>query len=228
METLIYIAHPDLAGSNSQSFLIEAAQALDHVDLVSVNTLLEDWDRDRERQRFLAADRIIFQFPLYWYQAPAALKAFIDALLEVDSGYDDFVHAIAGKELGLCLVVGVANHHYQLGGREGVTISTLLAPYQALANHLGMTYLQAFEIHQFMMLDAQDKEELLVRYHHFLKTGGQDFRSYQSFLLDQLQELDWNMDPSQILVLDNFLQSLEDQADELSELMEMTQGWEEI
>ena len=91
METLIYIAHPDLTGSNSQSFLIEAAQALDHVDWVSVDNILEDWDKDRERHRFLAADRIIFQFPLYWYQAPAALKAFIDALLEVDS-------AVPGQE----------------------------------------------------------------------------------------------------------------------------------
>ena len=38
-------------------------------------------DPDREVARLLAADRIVLQFPIYWYSTPPLLKAWQDAVL---------------------------------------------------------------------------------------------------------------------------------------------------
>ena len=56
---------------------------------------------------------------------------------------------LKGKTLGLILVIGAAEKEYQVGGREGFTISTLTTPYQAIAKKLDMSFLKPFLIYQF-------------------------------------------------------------------------------
>lgn len=71
-KTLIVVAYPHIADSTTQQFLQAAVHQTSaiwhHID--GLNSL----DVQQERQLLAAADRIIFQFPLYWYAAPASLK----------------------------------------------------------------------------------------------------------------------------------------------------------
>ena len=69
---------------------------------------------------------------------------------------------LKGKTLGLILVIGAAEKEYQVGGREGFTISTLTTPYQAISKKLDMSFLKPFLIYQFQYMNEKEKMRLLL------------------------------------------------------------------
>lgn len=72
MKTLIIVSHPQLAASPTQQFLKASAAGVKGATwhyLDAIKTL----DVPAEQALIQAADRLIFEFPLYWYQAPASL-----------------------------------------------------------------------------------------------------------------------------------------------------------
>ena len=80
MKTLVVIAHPDVTDSTTQQFFLESSQTLDDVKNHYIET---DKINIQEQQELLKAyDRIIFQFPMYWYSAPYQLKKWIDEVFD--------------------------------------------------------------------------------------------------------------------------------------------------
>lgn len=231
-ETIVYIAHPDSGSSSSQQFLQSSGQALSQatfVDLQAEYDIDQSFSVEEEQARLLNYDRIILQFPLYWYQAPAILKVWIDRVFEESRINNNFVDKMTGKELGLVVVAGVKEEHFQVGGREGVTISDLLSPYQALANYFQMTYLMPFKLHQFDTLTEEDKMKVIYRYGCYLEKG--QYRSrlvYQNYLIAKLNELDderLDLDEINQIIFDSWQDELESQAEELNELYRLTDRW---
>jgi len=88
MQTLIIVSHPTLADSNLQRFLWESLPAegvtWHHLEAVYPDGQV---DREAEQQQLLQYDRIIFQFPFYWYSSPALLKQWQDVVLTDDFAY---------------------------------------------------------------------------------------------------------------------------------------------
>lgn len=234
MKTVVYIAHPDVASSTSHQFLISSGQAnssCEYVDLTSVyNENQQTFDVQAERQRLLECDRIIFQFQLHWYQAPAIMKIWLDAVLEETNESNSFYGQLKGKELGVAVIAGVKAEHYQSGGREQRTISELLSPYETLARHFGMHYLAPFAVHQFNYMDEQMKFDLMMRYGCFLETGdAYSFTKFQAYILRQLNALT----PSELaltetdqVLFDMFVTEIEDQASDLGELVNLMDSWD--
>lgn len=232
MTTLIYLAHRDATRSQSQSFLKECAQDLsgiEWIDLQSQLDFLGSFDKVQERQRLLRADRIIFQFPLIWYQAPAILKVWLDQVFDTDADLEAFSQGLKGKALGLCVTVGAAAYHYQIGGREGHSLSDILSPYHVLARHFKLDFLPPFVIHQFALKTDQEKALLAVAYQHYLRRGQVGQVSYSRFLLKQLQarSFPFQSNPTQALIFETFLGQLEDQIDEVDEMVDLANNWEE-
>ena len=77
MKTLVIVAHPQLANSSTESFLKAAA---DDENNVMWHELKTPFDISQELELLKSATRIIFQFPLYWYSAPAILKQWLDEI----------------------------------------------------------------------------------------------------------------------------------------------------
>lgn len=80
MKTLVLIAHPHIESSRVNKKWKESA--LNQTDL-TVHDLYETYcdqpiDVKVEQQLLLAHDRIVFQFPLYWYSSPPLLKQWFD------------------------------------------------------------------------------------------------------------------------------------------------------
>ena len=99
MRTLIIVSHPTIETSLNQQFFKEATENLT-VTWHHLEKHYPDWtiDRDTELELLKTHDRIIFQFPLYWYSAPAHLKLWEDTVLE---HADEF---LKGKEHKMSLV----------------------------------------------------------------------------------------------------------------------------
>ncbi|ANK60519.1 MULTISPECIES: NAD(P)H-dependent oxidoreductase [Loigolactobacillus] len=181
MKTLIIVAHPQLADSATQAFLKAGAQLPDVTwhyldERQSINVAAE-------RQLLLVANRVILQFPLYWYSAPAILQIWEEQVLQVKG-------SLAGKELGVVVSTGVKAEAYQAGGAEQFTISELLRPFQALTHKLQMTYLQPFVLSQFAHLSESAKQRLFIAYQQYLTLSvSAAFSERESWFVERLKRM---------------------------------------
>ncbi|MGX7108805.1 NAD(P)H-dependent oxidoreductase [Facklamia miroungae] len=222
MRVISYIAHDHLANSSSQQFLLASGKALtaiDYVDLTSEWHEKGSFKSSEELARLANYDRILFQFPLYWYQAPAILKIWMDQVFDDQLNIKQTQKILREKEFGIVLTVGSKRESFQPGERVGVTLSELLSPYYAWSNYFAMKYLPPFVISQFHYLTEAEKNNLLIDYVTYIKMGRiNSLEDKVRVLLDELNRLELNLDPIDQLVFDQFIQKINEQADELKEL----------
>ncbi|WLQ12126.1 NAD(P)H-dependent oxidoreductase [Hahella aquimaris] len=65
-------------GSFNEGLISVAMQALQPFAEVRTSRVMDGYDISEEQQKYLWADLIVLQFPVYWFSAPAALKRYID------------------------------------------------------------------------------------------------------------------------------------------------------
>ena len=186
-KTLIIMSHPDVAQSSSQQFLLAATNGEEQVSIRHLESILakqEDnhFDKTLERAFLQEADRIILQFPFYWYQCPSVMKQWMDEVLTLNLSQKD-----KKKELGIVVTVGAKKDRYTAGGSVGFGIEELLRPYQALANQLGWNYQTPFVIYQFQYLSESKKQQLLVDYLYYLENGSHHFSEKEQWMLDRME-----------------------------------------
>lgn len=145
---LILFAHPSLDRSEVNHPMAEAVRDLDDITLVDLYAEYPDFqiDIDREQQRLLEHDVIVFQHPLYWYSTPAILKEWQDLVLEHDFAYGSRGTALHGKIFFNALTAGGKEGAYRAEGFNHFTIRELLHPLEQMALLCGMTYLPAFAL----------------------------------------------------------------------------------
>ena len=82
MKTLVLVFHPDMSASRANRSLAAKAETLSgDVTVRYVYDLYPDQKVDvaTEQAALEAADRVVLQFPMYWYSTPALLKQWLDA-----------------------------------------------------------------------------------------------------------------------------------------------------
>ncbi|KAB8295677.1 NAD(P)H-dependent oxidoreductase [Bifidobacterium avesanii] len=147
MKTLVLVFHPSLNGqSNVNAALAKAAGALDNVTVRDEYALYPDGKIDvkAEQAAVDAADRVVFQFPLYWFSSPALLKQWEDDVLEHGWAYGSEGHAFEGKEFAVAVSTGSPESKYQPEGDNKFTIDEVLVPFQGTANHINATWVKPF------------------------------------------------------------------------------------
>ena len=184
-KTLIIMSHSDVAQSSSQQFLLAAIKGEEQIQIRHLESILAEqennhFDKRIERACLQDADRIIFQFPLYWYQCPSVMKQWMDEVLTLNLSQK------AKKEFGIVVTVGAKQDRYTAGGSVGFGIEELLRPYQALANQLGWNYQTPFVVYQFQYLTETQKQQLLVDYLYYLENGSHYFSEKEQWLLERL------------------------------------------
>lgn len=193
MKTLIIISHPDIKESSSQQYLLSSIPNESNITIHHLEEWYPDFKIDsiREQELIAAHDRILFQFPLYWYSSPPLLKKWQDEVLTENFAYGKNGHRLKNKEFGLVLTIGASKKEYQAGGKEHFSINELTRPFQAMALKTGMTYLKPLSIHQFSYLTEEQKMELLIEY-QLLLTHEKDasLASRENWFLKQLEKTD--------------------------------------
>ncbi|UVF02054.1 NAD(P)H-dependent oxidoreductase [Streptococcus equinus] len=146
MKTTVFAFHPDLAnGSRINASLAKAASEAGF-EVRDVYSLYPDFKIDvaAEQAALEASDRIVLQFPIYWYQTPALLKQWFDAVLEYGWAYGSTGNALRGKEVILAASFGAALDDYQLEGRFHTTVEEVLKPIATIQYHTGLLFLEPF------------------------------------------------------------------------------------
>ncbi|MGT2637847.1 NAD(P)H-dependent oxidoreductase [Streptococcus ratti] len=146
MKTTVFVFHPDLEnGSRINASLAKAASEAGF-EVRDIYSLYPDFKIDvtAEQAVLEASDRIVLQFPIYWYQTPALLKQWFDAVLEYGWAYGSTGNALQGKEVLLVASFGAGAEDYRLDGRFHTTVEEILKPIATIQYHTGLLYLEPF------------------------------------------------------------------------------------
>ncbi|MEM6505730.1 MAG: NAD(P)H-dependent oxidoreductase [Planctomycetota bacterium] len=162
MKIMNLVFHPDLNQSRVNRLWKQQLEASNKIH--TSRELYTDYpdfkiDVEREQHLLLDHDRIIFQFPFYWYSCPPLLKKWLDDVLTYQFAYGSKGDKLKGKDLQLILSVGGQEKYYS-GFNIYATIYDLLRPFQLTANLCQMNYMLPVWMYQ-----ADSVTEDVIRQH---------------------------------------------------------------
>lgn len=172
--TLILYAHPSPNKSRVNSALYSAAKSL---DFVTGRDLYECYpnlyiDVAVEQHLLRQHEVIVFQFPLYWYSAPALLKEWIDTVLKRGFSHGEGEQALAGKSFMLAVSAGGGEAAYNEGERHGAALLSYLAPFQQTARFCDMQVEKPFIVQGASDLTSLQIKTVAKQYQHHLSELG--------------------------------------------------------
>lgn len=144
MRLLHLVFHPYLHTTSRVHKLLSSFCVADH-PIVDIAALYPSYEIDvpKEQQRLLNADRIVFEFPMFWYSMPAIMKKWVDDVLTHGFAYGPNGDKLKGKEVILCFSTGRPFEDYTHTGAIAHTPLELLA-------HLKYT----FDLCQLVLRDS--------------------------------------------------------------------------
>lgn len=102
-------------------------------------------------------DRIVLQFPFYWYSTLALLRKWEDNVLAYGWAFGSNGDKLHGKELLVAATTGVDKEGYSSNGSVQFTVPELLRPLQATSNLIGTRYLTPYVVYG---INQQSDEQL--------------------------------------------------------------------
>ncbi|AOB29755.1 hypothetical protein AKI39_02225 [Bordetella sp. H567] len=178
MKTLVIAVHPDLGESRIHSAWLTVLRAARDPD-ITIHTLYARYpdgniDVPREQALLRDHDRIVFQFPLYWYSSPPLLKKWFDEVLAYGWAYGPAGHALEGKEFGIAISAFTPSTAYQHDGSVGHTIEELTWPFEATVHRVGGIFLPPFVLTGVAHVTDAELAASGVSYLHYLTTYYRD------------------------------------------------------
>ena len=169
MKTTVLVFHPSLEKAYIHSRMAQAAREAG-AEVRDMYQLYPDFqiDVDEEKRVLSVVDRIVLQFPMYWYSSPALLKQWEDYTLQHGWAYGHEGKALVGKELLLAISAGAQQEDYQHEGRFRHTFEEILAPFEITAEHVNLHYLPPFVLSGTFGIEPQRLEEELRNYQRAL------------------------------------------------------------
>ncbi|MEO1202218.1 MAG: NAD(P)H-dependent oxidoreductase [Pseudomonadota bacterium] len=139
---LVYYAHPGHRYSHANKAMWRRARNV--ADISQVDLYAEyprfEIDIDREQQRLVDHDVILFQFPMFWYSTPSLVKEWEDLVLEHGFAYGSGGTALKGKIFMLAVTAAGPKDAYTRAGYQHHDIRTFLTPLEQTANLCDMTF----------------------------------------------------------------------------------------
>lgn len=146
MQTLIIFAHTYFKDSKVNRALLEAAEAANkekNIAIRNLNSLYPNGkiNASEEISALKKADKIIFQFPLFWFSTPSIMKEWQDEVLtNIMYGADSGL--FKGKKFQIITTIGGAKSSYD--GHHGYGIKTLLSPIESAFSYSRCEVLEPF------------------------------------------------------------------------------------
>ncbi|WP_042167629.1 NAD(P)H-dependent oxidoreductase [Paenibacillus gorillae] len=169
MKTLVIVTHPSLDQSRANRALIDELSQHNNID---VHNLYEEYPNldiniEKEQQLLSQYDRVVLQFPLFWYSTPPLLKKWFDEVLTYGWAYGTGGDKLQGKEFIVAVTAGGSEHNYRSTGHYEFTINEFLRPLEISIKYTGAVYLPAFVIYDTLeATDDQLKSEALKYAEH--------------------------------------------------------------
>ena len=125
-----------------------------------------------EIEKIQWAERLIFQFPLWWFSVPAILKGWLDKVFvkgfAYDAGKTFETGLLKGKTAALVLTTQSPESAYQKTGVHEATIDVFLRPIEHTLRFVGIKVLPHFVIFDAFNFNAERKEQIISDYQNYL------------------------------------------------------------
>ncbi|WP_341835817.1 NAD(P)H-dependent oxidoreductase [Chitinophaga pollutisoli] len=144
MKTLVIVTHPNMEASVINKRWIAEMQK--HPEQYQIHELYKSYpsgkiDVPREQALIEAHDRIIFQFPLYWFSSPPLLKQWLDEVLAYGWAYGSKSgYKAGGKKIALAITAGIDEEEYLPGARYKYTLQELTRPFELTFEYIRADY----------------------------------------------------------------------------------------
>ena len=170
-KTLVIASHPYPEKSVINKALQQTVQDMDGVIYRNLETLygndITKIDVEAERKAYEGVDRVVYMYPIHWFNLTPMLKAYFNAVW-----FQWAPQSLKGKKMLVVVTAGAGESNYSHEGNIGLTIGEVLAPMKACANYVGMTYLEPLA---FLGVTGADKAKI---------------SSYQNQLIERLKKKD--------------------------------------
>ncbi|MDR6919446.1 NAD(P)H-dependent oxidoreductase [Chryseobacterium sp. 2987] len=148
MKTLVIVIHPDMEKSMINKRWIEELKK--YPEKYTVHALYEEYadekiDAAREQHLMEAYDKIVFQFPFYWFSSPPLLKKWLDEVLLYGWAYGSKSgYKLGGKKMSLAVSAGIDEEGYSASGKYKYTMNELFRPYELTFDYIKADYKEPF------------------------------------------------------------------------------------
>lgn len=127
-KTLVILAHDDMENSVLNSRFKKELENQENIIYKDLNSIYPTYqiDVEKEQEDLMNVSKIVFQFPMYWYSLPSALKNWIDKVFSYGFSYivddnGDFVPlALKDKEFQVIATMGAKEESFLGEGRLSV------------------------------------------------------------------------------------------------------------
>lgn len=170
---LITFAHGNFPASRVNRAMIDGISDLENVTFNNLDEHYPNFQFDVEREQALLVDhdKLVLQFPMYWYSTPALMKHWIDVVWAHKFAYGG-VYKLEGKTLAMAISAGGSTDDFTPDGFYGDHFETYLRPLEMSARFCKMKYQPPFAIFD---TDNQSPESL--------EAHGVDYRQWLSSLI---------------------------------------------
>ena len=148
MKTLVIVTHPQIEISLINKRWIEELNKFP--EKYTVHQLYKAYpdeiiDIKKEQELIEAYEKIIFQFPFYWFSSPPLLKKWFDEVLLHNwafgskSGYKG-----GGKKIALAISTGIDDNGFSAEGIYKYTMKELTRPFELTFEYIRADYREPF------------------------------------------------------------------------------------
>jgi putative NADPH-quinone reductase len=139
---IVYYAHPGNKYSQANKAMVEEARIISGISFVDLYAEYPRFDIniDREQQRLIDHEVILFQFPMFWYSTPSLIKEWQDLVLEHGFAYGAGGDKLTGKRMMLAVTAAGSREAYTEQGYQHYPIRTFLKPLEQTANLCHMEF----------------------------------------------------------------------------------------
>ncbi|MEG3129140.1 NAD(P)H-dependent oxidoreductase [Pantoea cypripedii] len=159
MKTLIIVSHPYQQQSNVIKALQQTAEAQNNVMVRNLEEIYGDnvtgFDIPLEQSFYAAAERVVFIFPIHWFNLTPMLKAYLNEVWAYGWAFGPDGVALKNKQLLVVASAGASEYTYSHQGLINSTFDEVMTPMKATALYCGMDYLSPLSFHSVIGASAE-------------------------------------------------------------------------
>lgn len=145
VKTLIIVIHPNLLKASviNKRWVEELYKSPEKYHVHELYKLYPDQKICIEKERELIEnyDKIIFQFPFYWFNCPSLFKKWLDETLTYGWAYGSKSgYKVSGKKIAMVISAGIDRHEYSRQGKYKYTLEQLTRPFELTFEYIKADY----------------------------------------------------------------------------------------
>ena len=166
MKTLVIVSHPYLNNSTSIKALQNTCVTISDVTVRNLESIygnnIDKIDAGIEQAACAEVERIVFMFPVHWFNLTPMLKAYLNEVWTYGWAFGPEGTALKGKEMLVVTTAGATSNMYSENGLIQSTIQEVLTPMKACALYVGMTYTAPLYFFEAMGASVEKLDEFTL------------------------------------------------------------------